>query len=51
MTSNGEMQIVSVRMEEAGEYKCLARNILGEDEKTAILVVQSRFKYYYVFFD
>ena len=51
VTSNGQMQIVSVRIEEAGEYKCLARNILGEDEKTAILVVQSRFKYYYVFFD
>ena len=27
VTSNGQMQIVSVRMEEAGEYKCLARNI------------------------
>ena len=49
MTLNGQMQIVSVRMEEAGEYKCLARNILGEDEKTAILVVQSRFKYYVLF--
>ena len=45
VTSNGQMQIVSVRMEEAGEYKCLARNILGEEEKTVILVVQSRFKY------
>ena len=43
------MQIASVRMEEAGEYKCLARNILGEEEKTAILVVQSRFKYYVLF--
>ena len=49
VTSNGQMQIVSVRMEEAGEYKCLARNILGEEEKTAILVVQSRFKYYVLF--
>ena len=45
VTSNGQMKIVSVRMEEAGEYKCLARNILGEDEKEAILVVQSRFLY------
>ena len=50
VTSNGQMQIVSVRMEEAGEYKCLARNILGEEEKTAILVVQSRFKYYVLFY-
>ena len=49
VTSNGQMQIASVRMEEAGEYKCLARNILGEEEKTAILVVQSRFKYYVLF--
>ena len=32
-------------MEDAGAYKCLTRNILGEDEKTAILVVQSRSKY------
>ena len=45
VTSNGQVQIASVRMEEAGEYKCLARNILGEEEKTVILVVQSRFKY------
>ena len=45
VTSNGLMQISGVRMEDAGAYKCIARNILGEDEKTAILVVQSRSKY------
>ena len=45
VTSNGLMQIPGVRMEDAGAYKCIARNILGKDEKTAILVVQSRSKY------
>ena len=45
VTSNGLMQISGVRMEDAGAYKCIARNILGKDEKTAILVVQSRSKY------
>ncbi|KAL9970493.1 hypothetical protein ACROYT_G022878 [Oculina patagonica] len=42
LTSEGLMQIVDVRLEDAGKYKCLARNILGEDEKVASLVVQSR---------
>ena len=42
VTSDGQVQIIGVRMEDAGEYKCVARNILGKDEQTAILVVQSR---------
>ena len=42
VTSDGLMQIDNVRQEDAGKYKCLARNILGEEEKSAILVVQSR---------
>ena len=41
LTSDGLMQIADVRLEDAGKYKCLARNILGQDEKVAGLVVQS----------
>ncbi|XP_022785485.1 roundabout homolog 1-like [Stylophora pistillata] len=40
--SDGLMQFIGVRMEDAGEYRCMARNILGEDEKAASLVVQSK---------
>ena len=43
MTSDGLMQISNVRLEDVGTYKCLARNILGKDEKAATLIVQSRF--------
>ncbi|KAL9970483.1 hypothetical protein ACROYT_G022865 [Oculina patagonica] len=42
LMSHGLLQITNVRLEDAGNYKCLARNILGEDEKAANLVVQSR---------
>ena len=42
VTSDGLMEINNVRQEDAGEYKCMARNILGEEEKSATLVVQSR---------
>ena len=40
LTSDGLMQIADVRLEDAGKYKCLARNILGQDEKVVSLVVQ-----------
>ena len=42
--SDGLMQIAidDVRLEDAGKYKCKARNILGKDENTANLVVQSK---------
>ena len=43
-TSDGLMQIDDVRLEDAGKYKCMARNILGKDENTANLVVQSKLK-------
>ena len=43
VTSDGLMQISNVRLEDAGTYKCLARNILRKDEKAATLIVQSRF--------
>ena len=42
LKADGLMQIADVRLEDAGKYKCVARNILGKDEKTASLIVQSR---------
>ena len=44
VTSDGLMQIDDVRLEDAGKYKCMARNILGEDEYGANVVVQSKLK-------
>lgn len=44
VTSDGLMQIDDVRLEDAGKYKCMARNILGKDENAANLVVQSKLK-------
>ncbi len=44
VTSDGLMQIHNVQLEDAGKYKCLASNILGEEEKAATLVVQSKLK-------
>ena len=42
VTSDGLMQIKGLRLEDAGKYKCVARNLLGKDEKTASLVVHSK---------
>ena len=47
LTSDGLMRIADVRLEDAGKYKCSARNILGKDEKAASLVVKS--KLFFVF--
>ena len=47
VTSDGLIQIDDVRLEDAGKYKCMARNILGEDENAANLVVQSKLKVQY----
>ena len=44
LTSDGLMEISDVRLEDAGEYKCMAHNILGKDENAANLVVQSKLK-------
>ncbi|KAL9970485.1 hypothetical protein ACROYT_G022868 [Oculina patagonica] len=41
LMSDGLLQIVNVRLEDAGKYKCVAQNILGNEEKDAGLVVQS----------
>ena len=49
VASDGLMQIDDVRLEDAGKYKCMARNILGEDENSANLVVQSKSTLYYFF--
>ena len=43
VTLDGWMQIADVRLEDAGKYKCEARNILGKHEKAASLIVQGRF--------
>ena len=42
--SEGLLQINEVRLEDAGNYKCVARNILGREEKLVILAVQSKQK-------
>ena len=42
VTSAGLMQIKDVRLEDAGKYKCVARNILGRTEEVGRLVVQSK---------
>ena len=44
VTSDGLLQIDDVRLDDAGKYKCIARNILGKDENAANLVVQSKLK-------
>ena len=41
-TAEGVMQIHDVRAEDAGTYKCVGKNVLGNDEKTTQVVVQSK---------
>ena len=43
VTAEGLMQIDHARLEDAGKYKCVARNILGKKKEVTSLVVQSRF--------
>ena len=50
VTSDGLMQISDVRLEDAGKYKCMARNILGNDENAANLVVKSKLKLFILYF-
>ena len=53
VTSQGLMQVDDVRIEDSGKYKCVARNILGKEEKAANLVVQSKkvnYKYWIISF-
>ena len=42
VTSDGLMQIKDVRLEDAGKYRCMAKNLLGNDEGVTTLIVQSR---------
>jgi len=42
VTSDGLLQIKDVRLEDSGKYICVARNLLGIDEKVATLIIQSR---------
>ena len=42
VTSDGLMQIKDVRLEDAGRYRCMAENRLGNDEEVTTLVVQSK---------
>ena len=44
VSSEGLLQINEVRLEDAGNYKCVARNILGREEKLASLAIQSKLK-------
>ena len=43
VTEEGLMQINDARLEDAGRYICVARNILGRKKEVTSLVVQSRF--------
>ena len=43
VTSDGLLQINDVRLEDAGKYLCMAKNLLGNDEEVTILIVQSEF--------
>lgn len=40
-TADGVMQIHDVRAEDTGTYKCVGNNVLGNDEKTTQVVVQT----------
>ena len=42
-TLEGLMQIEDARLDDAGKYKCVARNILGRKEEVVSLIVQSKF--------
>ena len=42
VSSDGLLQIKDFRLQDAGKYRCVARNILGNDEKVATLIVQSK---------
>ena len=42
VSSDGLLQIKDVRLQDAGKYRCVARNTLGNDEKVATLIVQSK---------
>ena len=38
----------SVRLSDAGDYKCIAQNSAGQDTKSATLVVNCKFYNYYI---
>ena len=48
VTSDGLLQLNDVRLEDAGKYRCVAQNLLGNDEEVATLIVQSRRLQYFI---
>ena len=48
VSSDGAMKITNVRLEDAGKYKCKARNILGNAEEVTSLVVHSKSRVTYI---
>ena len=48
VSSDGLINIKDVRPEDAGKYKCLARNLLGNDEEVVALIVRSRLLKYLI---
>ena len=48
VTSDGLLQLKDVRLEDAGKYRCMAQNLLGNDEEVTTLIVQSRRLKYFI---
>ena len=38
-----DLKVPNVRLEDTGTYKCVARDILGREEKRTSLVVESKY--------
>jgi len=49
VTSDGLIDIKNVRPEDAGKYRCMAQNLLGNNDQVISLIVQSRLLKYLLF--